>query len=509
MFQQTFMNSEFMRENGLSLVGGGDNTLPILSLGSPHTKGIVYELKGNSSKGKKYVSVNRLNQFVAQFNSFVKDIGATYGEGSIKYKAISEILERFDKLVESLKGVETIDSPGGRKGEKVFKVTANKRNQIERLIASYQKTVRDNGLSQNFTLQGDAGELVIAAINVLFQNVSGKAMLDTLSELLQDTSSENGKAVLGWVGKEKVPNATVVLDERMFLRDYAAKIANSNKKAIENVKARQQYINKFSGLMDKDENFVEVSGFKYEKSYGTADVLINIPKLGLEDLGASVKNYRRGINAKEIHLVNGVNLLSLLDLMTTSYFAHFMHVSSRLYEDYPDPNHPEATKASNANIPFWRQTVDGLKYAALVRGLAGLRGRGITGGTASLFILIDHESKKVRVYDIYRLITNLFDRRRLVGVLFDKGKAEGGGKQIVLENDSGTNLLSLPSPIIYENNFVTSLSREQAGKAGYKGSRVRQAAKARSTEFLMELHRRNLIVSLSINPSSVLKNSGK
>ena len=145
-----------------------------------------------------------------------------------------------------------------------------------------------------------------------------------------------------------------------------------------------------------------------------------------------------------------------------------MHVTSYLHSRKPK------NKSDDGNpklVSGWNKVLTGLKLAALVRGLGGIRNDdNPNGGEASLMILIDDSACRVRVYDIYTIMENVLTSDAATNAInLDNSKPKGV---------SGKNILNATLPL-YKNEWIRSNKKLSPWLA----------AKRRSTEYLFELHR--------------------
>ena len=394
-FQKMFTNSNFI--NNTQLISSGLDSIDFQMFLPKKAQGLIDEKKG--------ISIDNFGNFYNQILNLFNNMQRILGKNSTNLADITKAKNDITKLKTAIGQEESKYFKG--KNEGVWLQNKKLEDELSNIINDYNNLITKVKLSSTTAEQGDVGELVIAAI----QYYINKGTINGTKKILNDFN----KQTLQWTGKDKIKNAAFVPDKNIFNLGDLNRLFHSGD------------LSTFSVFTDS---------INMGESQSTADIKITWDDLQLKDIGASVKNYRHGLNSKQIHILDEANLLSILDLTTESYFAHFMHLTSRLHYGFPNRTEDaarEITKEAKTvpinKIAGWGQMKTVLKMATLIRGLAGIRSGKLNGGEAPILILIDSSKRRV----------HLFSTLKIIEKVIHSGKANGikGGdiKRPIYENE--------------------------------------------------------------------------
>lgn len=483
-FQTMFNDNAFLEQiQAVNLRGNSSNYL-------------AYNKNANIAKGLQSVldktntiSIGLFNNFQRSINNLFNDMSRILGSNNPTVQNLRKVNQEINLLSQKIndaakQGLQNKDGTmiAGQQKHVYYLNNTQYANQLTNLINDYYQIMVDSEISKDINDQGLVGEAVIAAANNYINGIS----LNTIDSLLK------------WGGLKVGDKKSKWYDTKKSARDKARSgLGWTSLVQVENADF-QVNKNVFDVTTLKIDNFdIKTGNIKIGDSDSTADVEISwkTPNFNETGIGASVKNYKKGIRSNEINLVKGVNLLTILNLTSNSYFGHFMNQTSILHKKYPEieseiNSSDNANKSSYTNFSAMKEV---LRLGLLVRGLSGIRKDqiGHEKGEARIIFIIDDVKKRVDVYSTTTIINNILDlaEHNLSGLkgiihmsMYTKGDDDGKKEQVAIK---------IP---FYENKYVMNVANRG------KMERSSWAAAQRANGWLVEAAK--IKMSASLNPNA-------
>lgn len=251
---------------------------------------------------------------------------------------------------------------------------------------------------------------------------------------------------------------------------------------------------KRSGKLTGNKGTWETRFFPNGKSKGTVDVTINLTESATQEgkqlaqamntsrAALSLKNYRTAKD--DIHILTGYSLLSVLSFFDETFIAHFLNRITY----HPDGDNNTALNTIGGFA--LNEMLQEISYAAILRGLAGLRTTSIANNAniplSDAIVVNVGDKRKVVVLSTYEIAKKLTQLRTKAS-LNNYAEIKINDTNIL---DSGESNLQLLLPNKKESNRL--------------GETNLQAAERRITKVWWETHQQKMAVSLRVKNFSNL-----